>query len=189
MNWYTADTHAYHGNIIKYCDRPFASTDEINEVMITNINDRVAPDDILFHLGDWTFGPRSDRSLQIKNATDFRKQINCKNIILIQGNHDYLVHVPEFRNLFSKIHVIVETYDSIVKQKIVLCHYAMRVWNASHHGRWHLYGHSHGHLDPIDTFSFDVGVDCHNFCPINSHDVAQIMQEKYEKGTQNPADV
>jgi hypothetical protein len=31
-------------------------------------------------------------------------------------------------------------------QPIVLCHYAMRVWNRSHHGAWHLYGHSRGNL-------------------------------------------
>ncbi len=43
-------------------------------------------------------------------------------------------------------------------QKIVLCHYAMRVWNASHHGAWQLFGHSHANLEEVGM-QMDVGVD------------------------------
>ena len=182
MNYYTADSHAFHGNILKYCNRPFASVDEMNEVMVANINDRVAKGDTIYHLGDWSFGPRSKPDIQLQRAIDFRSRIKCKNIILIFGNHDYLRDNPEFRALFTKTADILQIYDPFIKQKIVLCHYAMRVWNASHHGRYHIYAHSHGHLDPTNTFSFDVGVDCHNFCPISSNDIARIMQEKYDSG-------
>jgi calcineurin-like phosphoesterase family protein len=38
------------------------------------------------------------------------------------------------------------------------------VWNASHHGALHFYGHSHGNL-PGDSQSLDVGVDCWDFRP------------------------
>jgi hypothetical protein len=42
----------------------------------------------------------------------------------------------------------------------------MRVWNRSHHGSWHLYGHSHGRLpEPPTLLSMDVGVDTHDFRP------------------------
>ena len=34
----------------------------------------------------------------------------------------------------------------MAEQDIVLCHYAMRVWQKSHYGAWMLYGHSHGTL-------------------------------------------
>ena len=62
---------------------------------------------------------------------------------------------------------------------IVLFHYAMRVWNASHYGTWHLYGHSHGDLPDDETsLSFDVGVDCHNFYPLSYSDVTGIMSKK-----------
>jgi len=55
----------------------------------------------------------------------------------------------------------------------------MRVWNKSHHGAWHLYGHSHGTLpDDKNSLSFDVGVDCHNFTPINFEQVSAIMKKK-----------
>ena len=30
--WFTADTHRGHGNIIKYCQRPFLSREELNAI-------------------------------------------------------------------------------------------------------------------------------------------------------------
>ena len=56
-------------------------------------------------------------------------------------------------------------------QVLVLCHYALRVWDRAHYGAWHLYGHSHGTL-PAWGLSLDVGVDSHDFRPINLDEVA-----------------
>ena len=32
--WFTADTHIGHRNIIRYCKRPFACVEEMNEALI-----------------------------------------------------------------------------------------------------------------------------------------------------------
>jgi calcineurin-like phosphoesterase family protein len=62
---------------------------------------------------------------------------------------------------------------------IVMCHYAMRVWNRSHRGAWMLYGHSHGSLpDDPGALSIDVGVDCHDYTPISHDDIGRIMAKK-----------
>ena len=62
---------------------------------------------------------------------------------------------------------------------VVLCHYALKVWNASHWGTYHLYGHSHGMLpDDPKSRSFDVGVDCHNFYPLAYEEMKGIMKQK-----------
>ncbi len=64
-------------------------------------------------------------------------------------------------------------------QDIVMLHYSMRVWNKSHHGSWHLYGHSHGTLpDDPNSLSIDVGVDCHNYQPISYDEIKSIMSKK-----------
>ena len=61
----------------------------------------------------------------------------------------------------------------------MLFHYAMRVWNASHHGTWSLYGHTHGELEDLsDTLSLDVGVDCHDFTPLSYEEVKALMGKK-----------
>ena len=42
--FFTSDTHFNHTNIIRYCDRPFKSTDEMNEKLIGNWNSAVGPE-------------------------------------------------------------------------------------------------------------------------------------------------
>jgi hypothetical protein len=70
---------------------------------------------------------------------------------------------------------------SIHGQPIVLCHYALRVWNRSNHGSWHLYGHSHGRLlETPNSLSMDVGVDTHDFRPWHYDEIADIMRKKTE---------
>ena len=65
------------------------------------------------------------------------------------------------------------------RRSIVLLHYAMKVWNKSHHGAWHLYGHSHGSLpESEDSLSFDCGVDSHDYRPISYDEVKRIMSKK-----------
>ncbi len=48
----TADHHFGHINIINYCARPFRSTTEMDEAMVTLWNETVKPGDEVYHLGD-----------------------------------------------------------------------------------------------------------------------------------------
>lgn len=171
MYWFTSDTHAYHNNIIKYSNRPFDSVEEMNQTMIDNINEEVAAQDTLVHLGDVCFG-------SLEKLKDFRNRINCNNIILIYGNHDQTIRKDDrAKKLFSEIHEFYE--GKFEGQRITLCHYAMRVWNKSHYGAWHLYGHSHGSLpDDPKSLSIDIGVDCHNFFPLCVEEISKIMEKK-----------
>ena len=44
-----------HLNIIRYCERPFKSAEEMNKVIIRKHNERVKPEDTVFFLGDFIF--------------------------------------------------------------------------------------------------------------------------------------
>jgi calcineurin-like phosphoesterase family protein len=65
-------------------------------------------------------------------------------------------------------------------QRIVLCHYAMDVWNRSHHGTWHLFGHSH-HTLPVKPNSkrMDVGINGidYNYTPLEFSQIKVIMDQ------------
>src|SRR5689334_2874552 len=48
----------------------------------------------------------------------------------------------------------------------------MRIWNRSHHGAWHLYGHSHSKLPAAEgSQSMDVGVDTNAFHPYHLDEI------------------
>jgi calcineurin-like phosphoesterase family protein len=167
-DYFTSDTHYGHTNIIKYCNRPFKSVEEMNDVLVKNINSKVQPGDVLWHLGDFAMGGEL-------NVREFRDRINCKRINLILGNHDNRKVVSKSL-LFQNIYDMYEYRGEI---SVVLCHYALRVWNKSHHGYYHLYGHSHGTLpDDPNSLSFDAGVDCHNFSPLSISEIKNIMSKK-----------
>jgi calcineurin-like phosphoesterase family protein len=72
--------------------------------------------------------------------------------------------------------------DGKEKQLIVLHHYAQRVWNKSHYGSWHLYGHSHNKLPEIPgNLSFDIGVDGHQYQAWSYEEVKEKMSRKIEE--------
>ena len=55
MIFFTADTHFGHNNVIRFCNRPFSSAAEMDEVMIRNWNARVTGGDTVYILGDMFF--------------------------------------------------------------------------------------------------------------------------------------
>ena len=67
--WVTSDTHYGHANIIRFCDRPFASSEEMDEALIANFNERVKPGDTVYHLGDFSFAKDPARVFRRLNGT------------------------------------------------------------------------------------------------------------------------
>lgn len=172
--WFTSDHHFGHKNVIPYSVRPFASVTEMDEHMITQWNTCVQPEDDVYHLGDIGL-------CAVPKLKEILKRLNGK-IFLIRGNHEKSGEACAERFEWIKDYYELQVPDAEAyegKRLIVLFHYAMRVWNASHYGSWHLYGHSHGQLPDDETsLSFDVGVDCHGFAPISYDQVKETMAGK-----------
>jgi calcineurin-like phosphoesterase family protein len=187
--WFTSDTHFGHTNIAgpkistwSSGYRDFNSVHMMNMALVDGINKYVKEDDILYHLGDWSFGG-------VQNIFQFRNYIICKNIHLILGNHDQHIIDKEIKyhdttfnpiELFSSVQDVL-TLD-IGKTKIFLSHYSHRVWLGSHKGVIHLYGHSHGSI-PDYGKSMDVGVDVAfkkfgEYRPFNIGDITNIMSKR-----------
>lgn len=170
--WFTSDTHFGHANIIGLCKRPFPSVGAMDATLIENWNARVQPNDTVYHLGDFMlFG---DASAMQK----YRERLNGK-IHLVRGNHEKKSH--DFKGVFESINDLTEITVTVGRetQRVVLCHYAMRVWPHSHRGAWHLFGHSHGTLpDDPHALSADVGVDCWEYAPVSLQQLAARMKRK-----------
>lgn len=160
--WFTSDHHFGHRRIIELAHRPFQSVEEMDDAMIVAWNDWVRPGDTVYHLGDFAFA----------DHTPYLKRLNGHKR-LIRGNHDHSNRVKKaegWASIDTLLHVTVD------ETHLVLCHYAMRVWNRSHHGAIHLYGHSHGNLAG-DSQSLDVGVDCWGFRPVTLFEIKARLRE------------
>ena len=172
---FTSDTHYFHDNVIKYCDRPFSSTEEMNETMIQNWNSVVKDSDVVYHLGDFSIDSHG-KEKNLKKEKDIRVVYNRLHgkKILIYGNHDVV-----FLDLYRDLFIEVLPYKEIrIDNKIwVLFHYPIEEWNGSHGGKgYHLHGHTHSK----STFKhgrFDVGVDSNKFLPINLEEIKIKLNE------------
>lgn len=95
MIYFTSDTHFGHANILQYCKRPFSTVEEMNEELCKRWNSRVGPSDIVYHLGDFAMGPRSNIL--------FRKSLQG-TVILIRGNHDRKPSIMKEEAGFDEVH-------------------------------------------------------------------------------------
>ena len=182
----TSDTHYGHKNICRGVTawrlpdgsipidqtRDFETMDEMNDAIINNINSVVGQDDVLIHLGDWSFGG-------FENIKKFRDRIVCKEIHLILGNHDH--HIENNREGCQELFSSVTHYTKLMYKydTIVLMHYPIDSWDGLNKGHIHLHGHCH--LPQQKVFGkgrrMDVGIDGNMFfMPYSLDNVVKIVK-------------
>ena len=187
--WITSDTHYGHKNICRGVTnwrlpdgtipisqtRDFKSVEQMNDTIVNNINEVVKQEDILIHLGDWSFGG-------FENIRKFYDRIICKNIHLILGNHDH--HILNNRENVQELFLTVSQYETLVigKQEFRLMHYPISSWDGLNKGVMHLHGHCH--LPTELRFGkgkrVDVGIDGHpSFKPYHIlRDVVPMLEKR-----------
>jgi calcineurin-like phosphoesterase family protein len=195
--YFTSDTHYAHKNICRsvsnwrdangdvpiHNTRDFKSLDHMNDCIVNSINSMVGEDDILFHLGDWSFGG-------FENIEEFRNRIYCKNIHLILGNHDHHIehNRGDIQRLFSSVNEYLRLSVSINPGTpmyrgdfdFVLMHYPIASWHNMNDGVIHLHGHVH--LPPDKKLSqgkaMDVGMDGNRMQPYSINETINIMNKQ-----------
>ena len=152
---FISDSHFFHGNIIKYCNRPFSSVDEMNSALVKNWNNTVSNEDRVYHLGDFSFA-HGNRFPATKNIYD---QLNGYKI-LISGNHDD----DDTKFMFNEFHDYLEV--SVNNHFVVMCHYPLLSFNRMHKGAVHFYGHVHNQT-PLHapTNSYNICVEMQDYRP------------------------
>jgi calcineurin-like phosphoesterase family protein len=155
--WFTADTHFGHGSLRALMRRPFDSTAGMDAALAAAWNAAVAPEDEIWHLGDFAIGHPDPAALLA--GLHGRKH-------LIWGNND----PPAIRDLAGW--ASSQAYAELEREGrfLILFHYPLRSWNRQSKGAWNLHGHSHGRLKPLPR-QFDVGVDPRGFRPIRLADL------------------
>lgn len=161
--FFTSDTHFGHANVIRFCDRPFSSVEEMDEALIENWNNRVTNNDTVYILGDFIF--------RAKEAPEvYLKRLRGKKHLII-GNHDKdWMKKCDLQKYFKSVHELWNTSDG--KRALTLFHRPMLSW--PHENRVYMvHGHIHNNTQ-TDDWKFiwtkdrmlNAGVDINNYMPV-----------------------
>lgn len=154
--WITADWHLGEDRF-EIMQRPFESANEMLEKLIENHNKVVAPDDLVYVVGDVCY----------QNKPENLVEVECFNgkKILIRGNHDRVFTDEQLSRYFDQI---IEEGKGLELEvggiRCFLTHYP----SCSRHTitKFNLVGHVHGAWK-YQLNMFNVGVDANHFRPHN----------------------
>ena len=167
MKYFTSDWHIFHKNIIKYCDRPFASEKQMRNVLINNYNQIVRKDDSCFFLGDMAMLGTS----QWEHLKGIVQSLNGDKH-LIFGNHDEFKWQRYVDIGFTTVHSALWLEEDGLP--IVLAH-DPSVYCTLAPDTVLIHGHIHTLYKSIPSRKvINVGVDMWDFKPVN---IEQIRKE------------
>ena len=159
---FISDLHLGHAQVLEHDQRPFASIEEHDTVLLNNLSTLPTGTE-LWVLGDVAFKP--------SKLDDFFSATAHTLCHLVRGNHDDKLawrHKGKFHAAFEATYLRRSLGDERIR--LYLSHYAHRTWRNSHHGSYHLFGHSHGALTPWGR-SMDVGANVVGYRPIALEEV------------------
>ena len=185
--FFTSDLHFGHQNIIRFCNRPWKTTEEMDKALIENWNSVVGKNDIVFDLGDFAFAPNW-------RWKEILSQLNGKHYLIL-GNHD-ITRWPGDS--------IMELFEGVYQQLILkidgrfvyLNHYPYLcfggAWRGPQNAVWQLFEHVHSgpnssgkdcdRLNGVFPYQYEVGVDNNNYTPISWEQVQEKIAYQVEHG-------
>lgn len=183
--WFTSDQHFGHGNIIRYCGRPFAGVHEMNTELISRWNKVVEADDVVYVLGDFAMGLLGQTLPLVAQLAGFK--------ILVPGNHDrcWIGHGGTRQGWietylaagFDEIHQGTFELD-IAGTTVQVNHFPyvgdshdgdrFEKWRPVDAGGWLLHGHVHERW-LLRERMINVGVDVWDFYPVSEGALADVI--------------
>jgi calcineurin-like phosphoesterase family protein len=194
MDFFTADLHFNHKNIIKYCQRSafknhnpfrggterlFNDVDEMNEHLVEQWNSVVTDKDTCYVLGDVGFGNKAELITLCNRLNGYK--------ILIYGNHDLRCNEAYWASAgFSETFRL--GYGKVLQYKeFDLSHYPYRKSLKEYDSREYLYDHApeenpkillHGHVHTqwkTKGNMVNVGVDVWNYRPVSLETIRDLV--------------
>ncbi|OBY24349.1 metallophosphoesterase [Leisingera sp. JC1] len=156
--WFTADPHFGHENAIRFCNRPFASAEEMDAHILKQYQATVRPYDDLWVLGDFAVGKVTNQERE--RLRHLFEQIPGKKHLIV-GNHDR----PWVRRLqWDSVRDMAEIL--VDGRRVFLCHYPMITFPGARRKALQLFGHVHKNWQGTRN-SVNVGVDVWGFQPVS----------------------
>lgn len=184
MIFITSDFHFNHNKDFIYGKRGFENVDDMNQAIINAVNNTVGADDELYILGDLMLGNLND-------GLNCMKQINCKNLYIVYGNHDTDIRKQAYWGLPQNI---VEAGDALTRNyhglHFYFSHYPALTGNIQKESLSQMTLNVHGHTHQSNVFMdkdqfpfmFHAGVDsAPDFMPWSLDQIVYILAANYKE--------
>lgn len=179
--WFSSDWHFGHRNLLNFVkgdgspartfipdgeitERPFASVEEMDEVMIARHNERVGQYDKFYCLGDV--------SMNLTRFHSIMPRLNGKKRLIL-GNHDGF-KFSEYGKYFEKI---MESWQPL--RNVVFTHRPILLGQDDHHKKLtvNVHGHTHNHV-MADSKYMNICVEHTNYAPILGEDIIKEFKQR-----------
>jgi len=158
-----SDTHFNHSKIGIYCNRP----ENWQELIIENWNNIISDDDIILHLGDFSFG-------NIDMVKSITEKLNGK-IYMIRGNHD-----RRGKKWFRRVGIeVIPSFEVQIKNfKYKFTHKPNLELPKKH---YNIHGHWHEkcpflHETKNNSFGVNVSVEMIDYTPVQFIEIIEILK-------------
>ena len=170
--FFISDTHFDHAASLTWLghdgvtrQRPFATTQECDELIIANWNAKVRPQDKVYHLGDVSMK---------KSAIATMGRLNGHKR-LVRGNHDIhptKCYLPYFEDIYG-----VRVFDDMV-----LSHMPLHPESVKQRWLVNVHGHVHGNVPALHfgPHYLNVSVEVTGFAPLAIEEVRQMARAQQE---------
>lgn len=191
--WVSSDFHFWHINILKYCDRPFNSVEEMNETIIARALEKVGPKDTFYILGDIAMGDKKVSLECVDRLPGYK--------IFVPGNHDVIfegeteARRKRFADMYAEVvDVVVPWFPEVnitlgpTKQPFAISHFPYEgdSHDKGRYDEWRpkdsnlplLHGHTHSKekvsWSGKGTLQIHVGVDAWDFYPVSDRQIIDL---------------
>ena len=160
MNYYIADTHFGHENIIRLDSRPFKNANEMDYALIELWNSRVSDNDDVYIIGDFAFR-------NTKPEEWYLEQLKGRKHLII-GNHDEkLCNNEKAVKHFVSVDKMLQLTDDV--NQLCLCHFPLAEWDGYFKGYYHIYAHIHNRTDGAYAYISTLSKALNAGCMINGY--------------------
>jgi calcineurin-like phosphoesterase family protein len=178
MIWLTSDEHYYHHNMLMHREsspqmeahaRKFRTTDEMHRHIKKRHNKVVGEDDVVYHLGDFAYGPGAKSWQQIAGLLSGLKGTHH----LILGNHDHIKPFDYVEAGFVSVHTSLQLEDYLLIHDPAVAGVLtdLKV----------IHGHTHSLGLRLSDNTFSVCVEMHDYYPVRLEAIADDFYSR-ERG-------
>lgn len=181
--WFTSDTHFRHAMVARL--RGFATVEEHDEAIVARWNETVAPDDLVWHLGDVGLGNEAAALACVTHLNGVKHLITGNHDRCWPGHRDARRHQRQWLDVFESVQAFART--RVGDHPVLLSHFPYAgggdhtieerypQFRLPDLGGWLIHGHTHQDVKVDGPRQVHVGLDAWDLRPVSDTEVAKVI--------------